>query len=40
MCSEDELCFVVLEEVLDSVGTKLDDVASSVGVPYEIWLDA
>ena len=31
---------VGLKEVLDTVRAKLDDVARSVGVPDEVWLNA
>ena len=37
--SQNEAHLVVLKEVLNSVGTKLDDVAGAVGVAHEVRLD-
>ena len=40
MRSQNELAAICVEEVFDSIGTELDDVASAVGVSYKVWLDA
>ena len=39
MGSKDEGALVVLQERLHSVWSKLDDIARTVGVSHEVWLD-
>lgn len=40
MSSQNELCLVILKEILDSVWSKLDDVPCAIWVANEIRLDA
>ena len=40
MRSQDELCFVIFKEILDSVWAEFDDVAGTIRVTDEIGLDS
>jgi len=40
MGSQYEIYFIVIQESLDSIWSKLNDISGTIGVPHKIWLNA